>query len=345
MLSPVLAGEKTFEDIVINDEAWYRDNGITLHAGRSVTAIDPDARTVEAEGGLCVPYDRLILASGSDPVRLPLPGAELAGVVTFRDLDDVNAMLAAAERPGGRAVVIGGGLLGLEAAYGLARRGMSATVVHLMDVLMERQLDEAAGHLLTEALRERGVETVLGANSEEIVGEAGNVTGLKLKDGRVLPCDLLVMAVGIRPNAALAKAAGLNVNRGVVVDDQMRTSDPAIFAVGECAEHRGIAYGLVAPIWEMCRTLADAITDGGSIYEGSVLSTRLKVSGVDVFSAGKFAGGEGCEDIVFRDAARGVYKRVVIEDGKVAGAVLFGDAADGGWYFDLLKAGRDVADI
>ena len=345
MLSPVLAGEKAFADIVINDEAWYRDNGVTLHAGRAVTAIDTIARTVVAEGGLEVGYDRLILAGGSDPVRLPLPGAGLKGVVTFRDLDDVQAMVAASEEPDTRAVVIGGGLLGIEAAYGLARRGMKATVVHLMDVLMERQLDESAGFLLTEAMRERGVETVLGAQSEEILGEGGRVAGLKLKDGRVLPCSLLVMAVGIRPNAALARAAGLAVNRGVVVDDRMRTSDPAIFAVGECAEHRGQCYGLVAPIWEMCRALADALTDGEGAYEGSVLSTRLKVSGVDVFSAGRFSGGEGCEDIVFRDAGRGVYKRVVLEGGKVAGAVLFGDAADGGWYFELMRSGRQVADI
>ena len=345
MLSPVLAGEKTYEDIIINDEAWYRDNGITLHAGRAVTAIDPAAKLVRAEGGLEVPYDVLILANGSDPIRLPLPGADLKGVVTFRDLDDVGAMLAAAEKDGGKAVVIGGGLLGLEAAYGLAKRGMDATVVHLMEVLMERQLDESAGYLLTEALKQKGVETVLGANSEEILGEDGKVSALRLKDGRVLPCDVLVMAVGIRPNGALAKAAGLQVNRGVVVDDQMRSSDPSIFAVGECAEHRGVAYGLVAPIFEMCKTLAEVLTDGDAAYEGSVLSTRLKVSGVDVFSAGRFSGGEGCEDIVFRDAGRGVYKRLVLEDGKVAGAVLFGDAVDGNWYFDLMKSGRDVTDI
>jgi nitrite reductase (NADH) large subunit len=345
MLSPVLAGEKTFEDIVINDEAWYRENGVSLHAGRAVTAIDPAAKIVHAEGGLDVPYDVVILANGSDPVRLPLPGADLKGVVTFRDLDDVGAMVAAADKSGGQAVVIGGGLLGLEAAYGLARRGMDATVVHLMDVLMERQLDESAGYLLTEALRSKGVETMLGAQSEEILGEGGRVKALRLKDGRVLPCDILVMAVGIRPIAALARAAGLQVNRGVVVDDQMRTSDPSIFAVGECAEHRGVAYGLVAPIWDMCRTLADTLTDGEAAYEGSLLSTRLKVSGVDVFSAGRFSGGEGCEDIVFRDAGRGVYKRLVLEDGKVAGAVLFGDAADGAWYFDLMKSGRDVSDI
>ncbi len=345
MLSPVLAGEKAFDDIVINDEAWYRDNAITLHAGRAVTGIDRGTRTVTAQGGLAVPYDRLILASGSDPVRLPLPGADLKGVVTFRDLDDVEQMVAAADA-GGAAVVIGGGLLGLEAAYGLAKRGMKATVVHLMDVLMERQLDSAAGFLLTEALSQRGVETVLSAQSEAILGEDGKVSGLKLSDGRVLPCSILVMAVGIRPNTALAKAAGISVARGVVVDDQMRTDDPDIYAVGECAEHRGVAYGLVAPIWDMCKTLAAALTgDEASAYGGSMLSTRLKVSGVDVFSAGAFAGGEGCEDIVFRDAGRGVYKRVVLENGKVAGAVLFGDAADGGWYFDLMRQGTDVSGI
>ena len=344
-LSPVLAGEKTYDDIVINGEAWYRDNGIALHLGRRVERIDADRRLVLAEGGLEVPYDALVLANGSDPIRLPLPGADLKGVVTFRDLDDVEAMVAAADG-GGKAVVIGGGLLGLEAAYGLAKRGMQPTVVHLMDVLMERQLDSAAGFLLQQALAERGVETVLQANSREIVGAGGRVAGLRLEDGRVLDCTLLVMAVGIRPNAALGRAAGLQVNRGVVVDDQMRTSDPHVFAVGECAEHRGIAYGLVAPIFEMCRTLAEVLTrDPDAAYEGSVLSTRLKVSGVDVFSAGRFSGGEGCEDVVFRDAGRGVYKRLVLQDGRLAGAVLFGDAADGAWYFDLMRQGADVADL
>ncbi len=345
MLSPVLAGEKSFDEIVINNQGWYDTNGFVLHSGRKVTAIDLAGKTVTAEGGLVVPYDKLVLATGSDPIRLPLPGAALDGVVTFRDLDDVERMISACTAPETRAVVIGGGLLGLEAAYGLARRGMAATVVHLADVLMERQLDASAGHLLTEALRDRGVETVLGANSEEIMGIDGRVAGLKLKDGRTLPCDLLVMAVGIRPSMALARAAGLQVNRGVMVDNAMRTSDPDVFAVGECVEHRGQVYGLVAPIWEMCRAAADALTDGEGGYEGSVLSTRLKVSGVDVFSAGRFAGGPGCEDIVFRDAGRGVYKRVVLEQGRLVGAVLFGDAADGGWYFDLMKSGQDVADI
>jgi nitrite reductase (NADH) large subunit len=344
MLSPVLAGEKTFADIVINDAVWYADNGITLYAGHKVAAIDRDARVVRAEGGLETAYDKLILAVGSDPIRLPLPGAGLEGVVTFRDLDDVEAMVAAA-KPGAKVVVIGGGLLGIEAAYGLSKRGMGATVVHLMDVLMERQLDASAGFLLSEALAAKGVATVLEAQSEEIIGADGRLSGLRLKDGRVLPCDLLVMAVGIRPATDLAKAAGLAVARGVVVDDALRTSDPAIWAIGECAEHRGQCYGLVAPIWEMCRTLGETLTGAASAYEGSALSTRLKVSGVDVFSAGKHLGGAGCEDIVFRDAGRGVYKRIVLEDGKVAGAVLFGDASDGGWYFDLMRSGEPVGDF
>ena len=345
MLSPVLAGEKSFADIVINDETWYRDNGITLHAGLAVEAIELASQVIRVADGQAWPYDRLILATGSDPIRLPLPGSDLAGVVTFRDFDDVEAMTAAAAIPGSRAVVIGGGLLGIEAAYGLSKRGMSATVVHLLDVLMERQLDASAGFLLTEALAAKGVTTVLEAQSDEILGVDGRVTGLRLKDGRVLDCDLLVMAVGIRPNTALAKAAGLTVGRGVMVDDTLRTSDPAVYAIGECVEHRGQCYGLVAPIWEMCRTLGETLTGGAGTYQGSALSTRLKVSGVDVFSAGKHLGGEGCEDIVFRDAGRGVYKRIVLEAGRVAGAVLFGDAADGAWYFDLMKSGEAVGDF
>ncbi|WP_374469403.1 nitrite reductase large subunit NirB [Phenylobacterium sp.] len=345
LLSPVLAGEKRFEDIVLNDLAWYAASGITLHAGRAVTAIDREAKVVLAEGGLEVSYDRLLLATGSDPVRLPLPGSDLAGVVTFRDVDDVEAMAAAAER-GGSAVVIGGGLLGLEAAAGLARRGMDVTVVHLVDTLMERQLDSAAGFLLRRNLAERGVETLLGAKSWAIHGRGGRVTGLELEDGRTLDADLIVMAVGIRPNVGLARAAGLATAGGVVVDDHMRTSDPAILAVGECVEHRGQTFGLVAPIWEMCRvaarTLADDPAEG---FAAPAIGTRLKVTGVDLFSAGEFNGGEDCEDLVFRDAARGVYRRVVVRDGRVAGAVLFGEAGDGAWYLDLMRSGAEVADI
>ncbi|MGA9658164.1 MAG: nitrite reductase large subunit NirB, partial [Asticcacaulis sp.] len=344
-LSPVLAGEKSFVDIVTHSQAWYEQNGVKTHLGYWVQAIDTTAKTVELHDGQRIPYDKLILSMGSDPIRLPLPGSDLQGVVAFRDLQDVSLMQKAAEA-GGEAIVIGGGLLGLEAAYGLAKRGMKSTVIHLVDVLMERQLDEAAGRLLEKALLDRGVISVLNAQSEAILGET-HVEGLKLKDGRVIPASLLVMAVGIRPHVEPAKSSGLVVERGIVVDDQMRTSDPSVFAVGECAQHRGQCYGLVAPIWDMCRTLADVLTEKNvnAAYAGSQMATRLKVSGVDLFSAGQFGGGEGCEDIVFRDPARGVYKRIVIKDDQLVGTVLFGEATDGGWYFDLMKKGEPIANI
>jgi nitrite reductase (NADH) large subunit len=344
MLSPVLAGEKAFEDIVINTAEWYEDNGITLISGDPVEHIDRDTQTVIARSGRVEPYDRLLIATGSDPFIIPVPGHNLPGVVTFRDLDDVDKMLAAAEK-GGSAVVIGGGLLGLEAAHGLSLRGMQVTVIHLMPTLMERQLDEAAGWLLKAELERRGQVILTGADTGEIMEQDGHVAGVRLKDGREIPADIVVMAVGIRPATALAKAGGLEVERGIMVDDHMVTSDPSIMAVGECVQHRGLCYGLVAPLWDMCRALADHATGAPTGYEGSVTSTKLKVSGIDLFSAGDFSGGDGCEDIVMRDASRGVYKRVVVKDGRLIGAVLYGDTADGSWYFDLLRKGEDVADI
>ncbi|PZU12228.1 MAG: nitrite reductase large subunit [Sphingobium sp.] len=343
MLSPVLAGEKTFDQIVINDRAWYDGNGIDLIVADPVTAIDRAAKRVTAQSGRSVHYDKLLIATGSDPFIIPVPGRDLPGVISFRDMKDVDTMLAAADK-GGDAVVIGGGLLGLEAAHGLTLRGMKVTVIHLMDTLMERQLDEAAGWLLKSALESRGQTILTGANTAEIYGD-GQVEGVRLKDGTAIPASLVVMAVGIRPSTALAREAGLEVHRGIRVDDHMVTSDPDILAVGECVEHDGTVYGLVAPLWDMCRSLADGLTDRHSGYKGSVTSTKLKVAGLDVFSAGDFSGGEGCEDIVLRDAARGVYKRVVVKDDRVVGAVLYGDTADGSWYFDLLKRGESVADI
>ncbi len=344
MLSPVLAGEKAFEDIVINGPEWYADNEIALISGDPVAAIDRDTRTVTTRSGHVEAYDRLLIATGSDPFIIPVPGHNLDGVVTFRDLDDVDKMLAAAEN-GGSAVVIGGGLLGLEAAHGLTLRGMKVTVVHLMPTLMERQLDEAAGFLLKTELERRGQTIVTGGDTAEITGRDGKVSGVKLKDGREFAADIVVMAVGIRPATGLAKAAGVVVERGIVVDDHMVTSDPAIMAVGECVQHRGACYGLVAPLWDMCRALADAACAEPTGYTGSVTSTKLKVSGIDLFSAGDFSGGDGAEDIVMRDASRGIYKRVVVKDNKLVGAVLYGETADGSWYFDLLKKGEDISPI
>eukprot|EP01012_Entosiphon_sulcatum_P040221 TRINITY_DN5386_c0_g1_i4.p1 TRINITY_DN5386_c0_g1~~TRINITY_DN5386_c0_g1_i4.p1 ORF type:complete len:846 (+),score=178.32 TRINITY_DN5386_c0_g1_i4:461-2998(+) len=344
MLSPVLAGEKTFDEIVINPRDWYDGNGIELVAGDSVTGIDRAARTVTAASGRTVSYDKLLIATGSDPFIIPVPGKDLPGVISFRDMKDVDAMLAAAGK-GGDAVVIGGGLLGLEAANGLKVKGMDVTVVHLMPTLMERQLDPAAGALLQRELESRGIAVLTGADTAEITG-TDCATGVRLKDGRVLPADIVVMAVGIRPNMALGKAAGLECGRGIKVDDAMQTSDPAIFAVGECVEHRGVTWGLVAPLFEMAKALADRLAGGTeAAYTGSVTSTKLKVTGVDVFSAGDFSGGEGTEEVVFRDAARGVYKRLVLKDERLLGAVLYGDTKDGPWYFSLLKDGTDLSDL
>jgi len=343
MLSPVLAGEKSFDEIVINSAEWYAENGIELLSGDPVVSIDRVEKTVTARSGCTVGYDRLLIATGSDPFIIPVPGKDLPGVISFRDMKDVDTMLAAADA-GGEAVVIGGGLLGLEAAHGLTLRGMKVTVIHLMPTLMERQLDEAAGWLLKTELERRGQTILTGADTAEIYGQ-GKVEGVRLKDGHEIPASLVVMAVGIRPSTALAREAGLAVGRGVQVDDHMVTSDPAILAVGECVEHDGNVYGLVAPLWEMCRALADGLVAEPSGYRGSVTSTKLKVSGIDVFSAGDFSGGDGAEDIVMRDAARGVYKRVVVKDDRIVGAVLYGDTADGNWYFDLLKKQEDISDL
>ena len=343
MLSPVLAGEKTFDEIILNGADWYDANGIMLVSGDPVIAIDRAARTVTSRSGVTMDYDRLLIATGSDPFIIPVPGKDLPGVISFRDMKDVEHMLGAAER-GGSAVVIGGGLLGLEAAHGLSLRGMQVTVLHIMPTLMERQLDEAAGWLLKTALEARGQTILTGADTAAIQGD-GKVEAVHLKDGTIIPADLVVMAVGIRPSVALARASGLAVGRGIQVDDHMVTSDPAILAVGECVEHDGQVYGLVAPLWDLCRALADGLTDQHSGYRPAATSTKLKVAGLDVFSAGDFSGGDGAEDIVLRDASRGIYKRVVVKDDRIVGAVLYGDTADGGWYFDLLRKQDSIADI
>lgn len=345
MLSPVLSGEKEFADIITHDEDWYETHKIDLRRGRTIVSIDRATKMVVDDTGAKTAYDKLLIATGSAPFIVPVPGKDLKGVVSYRDLDDVNAMLAAAEK-GGSAVVIGGGLLGLEAAAGLSMRGMKVSVIHLTSTLMERQLDPAAGYLLQKAIERRGIDVITKANTKAILGENGAVSAVELEDGRVIPAALVVMAVGIRPSAALAKDAGLEVNRGVVVDDFMRTDDPNVFAIGECVEHRGQCYGLVAPLFEMAKVVAARLTDnGGPTYEGSTLSTKLKVTGIDLFSAGDFAEGKDREEIVLRDAARGVYKRLILRDDKLIGAVMYGDTADSAWFFDLLKSGADISDM
>jgi len=349
LLSPVLAGDKQFADIMLNTREWYESQRIRLHAGDPVVRIDRQQRVVIAQSGLEAPYDRLLLATGSKPFVIPVPGHQLPGVIAFRDIADVEAMLSAS-RTHRRAAVIGGGLLGLEAANGLMRQGMDVTVIHVMDSLMERQLDKPAAALLQEALERRGLQFRLSAQTAEIVG-SDRVTAIRFKDGSELTTDLVVMAVGIRPNIELAKTAGLLCDRAIVVDDTLQThTDPRIYAVGECVQHRGAVYGLVAPLWEQARVCAAHLAAlGVKRYGGSVTSTKLKVTGIDLYSAGDFIGGADTEDLVLRDPRRGVYKRLVIRksDGvdRIVGAVLYGDVADGPWYFELMQKRTDVATL
>lgn len=345
LLSPVLAGEQTIKDIMLNDVDWYRENGITLHLGKKITKIDRKNRIVQAEDGTVAEYDRLILATGSNPFILPVPGNDLEGVITFRDIHDVDRMVDAS-RQHKHAVVIGGGLLGLEAANGLKIRGMDVKVVHLGEWLLDRQLDKTAAQLLQRNLEERGLEFLLQKHTEQLIGENGRVKAVRFKDGQEVPADLVVMAVGIRPNTALAESTGIHCNRGVVVNDTMQTFDPRIYAVGECVAHRGVSYGLVAPLFEMAKVCANHLAEMGiGRYTGSVVSTKLKVTGIDLFSAGNFTGGPGTEEIVLSDPMGGVYKKLILKDNKLEGAVLYGDTVDGAWYFQLLREGRNVADI
>ncbi len=346
LLSPVLAGEMKLDDIMLNDVDWYRANGIRLHLGKKVTKIDRRARTVSTADGSAAGYDRLLLATGSNPFVLPVPGANLAGVLGYRDIADTNAMIEAATKYRD-AVVIGGGLLGLEAANGLKARGMKVTVVHLMDWLMERQLDRTAAELLQASLEARGLAFRLKTETSEIVGGAdGRVRAVRFKDGTELAADLVVMAVGIRPNIELAQSAGLHCERGIVVNDTMQTFDPRIYAVGECAAHRGVAYGLVAPLFDMAKVCANHLAHFGiGRYAGSVVSTKLKVTGIDLFSAGDFIGDDAAEEIVLHDAVGGVYKKLVIRDDRIVGGVMVGDTVDGSWYLQLLRDRQDIHDI
>ena len=351
LLSPVLAGEQTLKDIVLNDWAWYEDNGITLHAGYTVTHVDRTRRIVHAVNAkgeeVSTGYDRLIVATGSNPFMLPIPGKDLQGVLAYRDITDTLAMIDAAATYK-HAVVIGGGLLGLEAANGLMKRGMSVSVVHVGDWLMERQLDDVAGDMLQKSLAERGMQFLMKAQTQELLGDdAGRVRAVRFKDGSEVSAELVVMAVGIRPNTALAEQMHLHVNRGIVVSDTMQTvTDPRIYAVGECAAHRGVAYGLVAPLFEQGKVLANHLAEFGiGRYLGSQTSTKLKVTGIDLFSAGDFQGGDDTEEIVMSDPFGGVYKKLVVKDDKLVGACLYGDTVDGSWYFKLLREGRSIADI
>ncbi|GLK81048.1 NAD(P)/FAD-dependent oxidoreductase [Methylopila turkensis] len=343
LLSSLLAGEASDEDLAFRDRAWYAANGYRLLTGAPVQSIDAAARKATLKDGRVFAYDRLVLATGSEAIRLPLPGSHLSQVLVFRDRCDAMR-LKALGGPGTRAVVIGGGLLGLEAAYGLVQIGCAVTVVHLMDKLMERQLDAKGAATLRRALEAKGVAFALGAESKGVVGVA-KVEGLELGSGEILPADMIVMACGVRPNGALGRAAGLAANRGLLVDDAMRTSDERIFALGECAEHRGVVYGLVAPAYEQAKTLARALAGEPAAYAGSLLSTNLKVSGVSVFSAGAIEAEDGDETVTLSDAAQGCYRKLIVRDDRLKGAILVGEASDALWYLDLIASGAPLGPL
>ena len=343
LLSSVLAGETASHEIELRPASWWRDRGVTLKYGCAATEIDIGRRELKIAGEESVAFSKLVLATGSAPLRLDVPGADLAGVHTFRDSRDVDLLLTLAAQKK-RVVVVGGGLLGLEAAYGLAKAGTPVTLIHLMDRLMERQLDAPAAGLLKTLVGRKGIEVLLNANTARLHGESF-VEGIELTDGRRLDADAVIFAAGIRPNVALAKDAGIPVNRGIVVDDHLQTAAANVFALGECAEHRGICYGLVEPAYEQARVLAQHLAGKCASYSGSVVATNLKVSGVAVFSAGDFSAADGAETIVLNDARHGTYKKLVIANGRLTGAVLVGDTADALWYLELIRTREPIAKI
>ncbi len=344
LLSALLADEVGFSDIELKAARWWRDCGVTLRYGMPATAVDPVARTVMLANGAQLGFSRLVFATGSQPTKLPIPGMDLPGVLTFRDVDDVNA-ITLAKSAGSRVVIIGGGLLGLEAAYGLAKAGASVTVIHLMDRLMERQLDQRAALMLRRAVEAKGITVRLETETRRIVGN-GRVEAVETKDGTVIPADAVVVAIGIKPNVDLAREAGLAVNRGILVDDHLETAVRGIHAIGECAEHRGACYGLVEPAYEQARVLARRLAGENVAYSGSVLATNLKVSGVSVFSAGDFmAATAGADEIVLNDPGLGVYKKLVVANDRLIGAVLFGDTSNGLRYLNLMRTGSPIAHV
>ncbi|MFC5419525.1 NAD(P)/FAD-dependent oxidoreductase [Bosea eneae] len=343
LLSPLLAGEIGEPEIELKPAAWWQARGVSMLYGKPVTRLNRAAKSVTLADGLTLPYGKLVLATGSKPLKPPFPGGELPGVATFRDTADVEAMRGYAER-GARVVVIGGGLLGLEAAYGLARAGGKVTLLHLVDRLMERQLDAEGAGLLAAAMAQRGIAVRLNASTKGFVGR-DKVEAVELADGTLIPADLVVIAIGVRPNIDLADNAGIATNRGIVVDDHLASDDPSIFAIGECAEHRGQVYGLVEPAYEQARVLATRLAGKDASYSGSLLSTNLKVSGVGVFSAGEFEAGDGAEVMVLRDPSSGVYRKFVLREGRLAGCVLVGDTAGALFYLGLIRSQQDIAPI
>ena len=345
MLSPVLAGDKKLSEIIINDLQWYQDNKITLYTGKTITKIDRSKQQVLADDGTVADYDRLIIATGSIPVMLDIPGHDLEGVISFRDINDVNIMIETAKTHK-NAIVIGGGLLGLEAANGLMIQGMNVSVAHRNNTLMSQQLDQQAADLMREELEQKGMHFLMNHHTESLLGNNGRVEKIRFKDSSEVAADLVIMAIGVRPNIALAQASEIQCDRGILVDDSLQTLTPTIYAVGECVQHRNKTFGLVAPLFEQAKVCANHLVGSGiANYVSSATSTKLKVTGIDLFSAGDFIGNDISEDIIFKDAARHIYKKLVIKNNIIIGIVLYGDTTDGLWYFSLLTDEQDISEI
>ncbi|PWB92002.1 assimilatory nitrite reductase large subunit [Methylocystis sp. MitZ-2018] len=340
LLSSVLAGELSVDDIELKTSQWWRVAGVEVLSGRKVVEINAAARRLLLDNGESVDYSKLVLATGSRAARLPIEGADLPGVHTFRDVQDVEALSRLGKSK--RALVIGGGLLGLEAAYGLARRGVDVTLAHVMDRLMERQLDAAGADILRRLVEEKGVRALLNANATRING-SGRVENVEFADGQTIPVDAVIFAVGIQPNADLARQAGFDVRRGVIVDDGLKTSEAGVYAIGECAEHRGVCYGLVEPAYEQGRVLAMRLAGQDASYGGSVVSTNLKVSGVRVFSAGDYLGEGDARRIVCKDPRMGIYRKLVVREDRLVGAILIGDTRGAADLLDLIRSRADIS--
>lgn len=347
MLTPVLFGAKAINDIMIHDFAWYRRHGITLHCGadKCVVTVDRNERRVIAKDGTVAEYDQLLIATGSLPLLLDIPGRNLEGVMGFRDIADVETMIEKAKIKH-HAVILGGGLLGLEAANGLTQRGMQVTVVNRADHLLNRQLDSQAAGFLQRELESKGIDFRLGVTIKEIIGQNGHVKKIRLNNNDLLPADILVMATGITPNIALAQQTGLNCERGIMVDDSLRTSDAHIYAVGECIQHRGELFGLVAPVYEQAKVCARQLAGQSSVvYRTLLAATMLKVTGIDLFSVGDFTGDAVCQQQLLTDHALGIYRKLVIKDDVVIGMIMYGDTRDSAWYLNLIKNRINIAGI
>ncbi len=341
LLTPLLSGEQTLDDVITHNQDWYAQHGYQLYSDHTITHIDREQKFIKDDKGQTHEYDKLLIATGSTPFVPPIPGHDLQGVHTYRTIEDVETILEKS-RNGGNAIVIGGGLLGLEAAWGLKTRGMNVTVLHLAAELMNNQLDTVAATQLQGSLQQRGITIFTQVNTRRLLGEE-SIKAVELDNGTLLDADLVIIAVGIRANCQLAESAGLECERGILVDDHLQTTDKHIFSLGECVQHRQTTYGLVAPLYEQAKTCAEYLCgDADAEYIGSLTATGLKVTGIHLFSAGQFLEDEDCKTITLHDVSNGIYRKLVVKENRLIGALLYGDITGSLWYQQLIREATDI---